>query len=61
MKAVTTNGFQPRSREEILAWLQHARDIKARKQREAEEQYAERQKRMKELEESDYYNFDWWQ
>ncbi len=50
--------YKPRTREEILAWLQHAREIKERKQREAEEIYAEEQRQKKEIEESKYYNFD---
>ena len=57
----TETAFKPRSREEILAWLQHAREIKERKQREAEEMYAEQQRRKKEVAESEYYNFDWWE
>jgi hypothetical protein len=53
--------YKIRTREEILAWLQHAREIKERKQREAEEMYAEQQRQKKEMEESQYYNFDWWE
>jgi hypothetical protein len=39
--------YKIRTREEILAWLQHAREIKERKQREAEEMYAEQQRQKK--------------
>ena len=53
----TTVTYKRRTREEILAWLQHAREIKERKQR--EEMYAEQQRQKKEMEESQYYNFDW--
>ncbi len=38
-----------RSREEILAWLDRARKRKEQLQREAEEEYAERQRRIKEM------------
>jgi len=36
-------------------------EIKERKQREAEEMYAEQQRRKKDVAESEYYNFDWWE
>jgi hypothetical protein len=61
MEPTSTIGYKPRSREEILAWLQRAREIKERKQREAEEMYAEQQRRKKDVAESEYYNFDWWE
>ena len=49
----------PRTREEILAWLDWARQRKEQHQREAEERYAERQRRVKELMESEYYQIEW--
>ena len=48
-----------RTREEILAWLDRARKRKEQHQREAEEEYAERQRRIKEMMESDYYQIEW--
>lgn len=56
----TTVTQKRRTREDVLAWLQNAREIKARRQREAEELFAERQRKKKEAIESGYYNFDWW-
>ena len=57
----TVMKLQPRSRDEVLAWLRNAREIKERKQQEAERRYAVRQQRIKDLEKSSYYNFDWWE
>ena len=48
-----------RTREEILAWLDRARKRKEQHQREAEEEYAERQRRIKEMMNSDYYQIEW--
>ena len=50
METMTAN--RRRTREEILAWLQNGREIKARRQKEAEELFAKRQKRKKEAAES---------
>lgn len=47
------------TKEDILALLARGREIKARRQREAEEWYAERQRRKKEAEESGYYDIEW--
>ena len=41
METMTAN--RRRTREEILAWLQNGREIKARRQKEAEELFAKRQ------------------
>ncbi len=49
----------PRTREEILAWLAWMRERKAYHQQKADEEYAKRERRRKELEESGYFNFEW--
>lgn len=63
----------PRTREEILAWLDWMRERKAFHQREADEMVAERERRkkkeeakhiereqrVKKLMESDYYQIEW--
>lgn len=54
-----TSDPKPRSREEILAWLDWARQKKEQHQREAEERYAARQRRVKEMMESEYYQIEW--
>ena len=48
-----------RTREEILAWLDWMRERKAFHQRQADEEYARRERRRKELEESGYFDFEW--
>lgn len=48
-----------RTREEILAWLERGRQIKIRRQKEAQAKYAERQRRKKEAAESGYYDLEW--
>ena len=47
------------TREDILALLARGREIKARRQKEAEEWYAERMRRKQEAEESGYFNIEW--
>ena len=47
------------TREDILALLARGREIKERRQKEAEEWYAERQRRKKEAAESGYYDIEW--
>lgn len=47
------------TREDFLALLERGRQIKARRQREAEAKYAERQRRKKEAAESGYYDLEW--
>ena len=47
------------TREDFLALLERGRQIKARRQKEAEEWYAERQRRKKEAAESGYYDIEW--
>ena len=51
-----TNNVKKWTREDFLALLERGRQIKARRQREAEEWYAERQRRKKEVAESGYYD-----
>ena len=57
----TDNGWKPRSREEILAWLGRARRRKEEIQRRARQEWQEEQRRKKEALASEYYNFDWWE
>ena len=47
------------TKEDILALLARGREIKAKRQKEAEEWYAERQRRKKQAEESGYYDIEW--
>ncbi len=47
------------TREDILALLARGREIKERRQKEAEAKYAERQRRKKEAAESGYYEIEW--
>ena len=47
------------TREDFLALLERGRQIKARRQKEAEEWYAERQRCKKEAAESGYYDLEW--
>lgn len=48
-----------RTRDEILAWLERGRQIKARRLKEAQAKYVERQRRRKEAAESGYYDLEW--
>lgn len=48
-----------RTREEILAWLDRARKRKEQFMKETDEWFAERDRRRKELMESDYYQIEW--
>ncbi len=51
----TTKQYTKRTREEVIAWLNKARDIKKKRQQEAEEWYNERARLRKEAEESHYF------
>lgn len=51
----TTTNYKRRTREEILAWLQQARERKDAFQKETNEWWQARQKGLKEAEESGYY------
>lgn len=55
----TTNNVKKWTRADFLALLERGRQIKARRQKEAEEWYAERQRRKKEVAESGYYDLEW--
>ena len=48
-----------RTRDEILAWLERGRQIKAKRLQEAQTKFAERQRRKKEAAESGYYDLEW--
>ena len=48
-----------RTREEILAWLQEARERKQAFQRKVETEWQARQQSKKAAAESGYYNIDW--
>ena len=50
---------QPRIHEELLALLERGRQIKARRQKEAEEWLTERRRRQQEAAQSGYYNLEW--
>ena len=54
----TTTNNKRRTREEILAWLQQARERKDAFQKETNEWWQARQKGLKEAEESGYYNIE---
>lgn len=47
------------TREDFLALLERGRQIKERRMKEAQEKYAERQRRKKEAAESGYYDLEW--
>lgn len=47
------------TREDFLALLERGRKIKERRIKEAQEKYAERQRRKKEAAESGYYDLEW--
>ena len=53
------NNVKKWTRSDFLALLERGRQIKARRQKEAEEWYAERQRRKKEVAESGYYDLEW--
>lgn len=53
------DGLHIRTREEILAWLDRARKRKEQFMKESDEWFAERDRRRKELMESDYYQIEW--
>ena len=57
MEAKTT--FKQRSREEIMAWLQQARDRKKAFQRRVNEEWEARQRSKKAAAESGYYDIEW--
>ena len=56
---MTATANKIRTRDEILAWLERGRQIKARRLKEAQAKYAERQRRKKEAAESGYYDLEW--
>ena len=59
-KETTKNILQSsRIHEEFLAMLERGRQIKARRQKEAEEWFAERRRRQQEAAQSGYYNLEW--
>ena len=57
MEATTTKPM--RTREEILAWLQEARERKQAFQRKVESEWQARQQSKKAAAESGYYNIEW--
>lgn len=57
MEARTTN--KSRTREEILAWLQQARERKEAFQRRVNEEWEARQRSKKAAAESGYYDIEW--
>lgn len=57
MEATTTKPM--RTREEILAWLQEARERKQAFQRKVETEWQARQESKKAAAESGYYNIEW--
>ena len=58
MKTILTEN-KIRTRDEILAWLERGRQIKAKRLKEAQAKYAERQRRKKEAADSGYYDLEW--
>ncbi len=48
-----------RTREEILAWLERARQRKEAKEKQIRAEWKERQLLKKQAEESHYYDIDW--
>ena len=54
-----TDNVKKWTREDFLALLDHGRQIKARRQKEAQEWYTERQRKKKEAAESGYYELEW--
>ena len=57
MEANTT--IKQRSREEIMAWLQQARDRKKAFQRRVNEEWEARQRSKKAAADSGYYDIEW--
>jgi predicted Fe-S protein YdhL (DUF1289 family) len=57
MEATTTKPM--RTREEVLAWLQEARERKEAFQRKVEADWQARQQNKKAAAESGYYNIEW--
>ena len=57
MEATVTR--RKRTREEILAWLDEARQRKAAWQSKVQAEFAERERRRKEAAESGYYDLEW--
>ena len=55
----TNNVISKWTKEDFLALLERGRQIKKRRQEEAEAWYAERQRRKKEVAESVYYDLEW--
>jgi hypothetical protein len=47
------------TREDFLALLERGRQIKAKRLKEAQAKYAERQRKKKEAAESGYYDLEW--
>jgi len=54
-----TTSHRQRTREEILAWLQEARERKQAFQRKVEAEWQARQQSKKAAAESGYYNIEW--
>ncbi|MBR0273142.1 MAG: hypothetical protein IJQ59_03500 [Bacteroidaceae bacterium] len=59
MEATINSSNMTSVRKEFLALLERGRQIKARRQREAEAWLAERRRRQEEAEKTGYYNFEW--
>jgi len=55
----STKNAKKWTREDFLALVERGRQIKARRQKEAQEKFAERQRRKKEAAESGYYDLEW--
>lgn len=55
----TTTTYKSRTREEILAWLQQARERKEAFQRRVNEEWKARQRSKKAAAESGYYDIEW--
>jgi hypothetical protein len=55
----TKTTIKARSKEEVLAWLQQAKDRKAAFQRRVNEEWESRQLSKKAASESGYYDLEW--
>lgn len=55
----TKDNVKKFTREDFLALLSRGREIKAKRQKEVEEWYAERQRRQKEAEKAGFYDIEW--
>lgn len=55
----TNSTTKPRSREEILSWIQQARERKEAFQCKVDKEWMARQKSKKDAEKSGYYNLEW--